>query len=57
MASQRNAAHPKSINCRLHILILNNRPCVLKVAFSQKGLMRLSFLQTGKLNYFPELEF
>ena len=29
----------------------------LKVAFSQKGLMRLSFLQTGKPNYFPELKF
>ena len=25
----------------------------LKVAFSQKGLMPLSFLQTGKPNYFP----
>ena len=29
----------------------------LKVAFIQKGLMRLSFLQTDKPNYFPELEF
>ena len=29
----------------------------LKVAFSQKGLMCLSFLQTGKPNYFPELKF
>ena len=29
----------------------------LKVAFSQKGLMRLSFLQTSKPNYFPELKF
>ena len=29
----------------------------LKVAFSQKGLMRSSFLQTDKPNYFPELEF
>ena len=29
----------------------------LKVAFSQKGLMRLSFLQTDEPNYFPELEF
>ena len=28
----------------------------LKVAFSQKGLMRLSFLQTVKPNYFPELK-
>ena len=25
MASERNAAHPKSINCRLQILILNLR--------------------------------
>ena len=30
---------------------------VLKMAFIQKGLMRLSFLQTDKSNYFPELEF
>ena len=30
---------------------------MVKVAFSQKGLMRLSFLQTDKPNYFPELEF
>ena len=30
---------------------------LLKVAFSQKGLMRLPFLQADKPNYFPELEF
>ena len=30
---------------------------LLKVAFSQKRLMRLSFLQADKPNYFPELEF
>ena len=30
---------------------------LLKVAFIQKGLMRLSFLQTDEPNYFPELEF
>ena len=30
---------------------------LLKVAFSQKGLMRSSFLQTDEPNYFPELEF
>jgi hypothetical protein len=30
---------------------------VLKVAFTQKGLMRLSFLQTDEPDYFPELEF
>ena len=30
---------------------------ILKVAFIQKGLMRLSFLQTDEPNYFPELEF
>ena len=29
----------------------------LKVAFSQKGLMHSSFLQTDEPNYFPELEF
>ena len=29
----------------------------VKVAFSQKGLMRSSFLQTDEPNYFPELEF
>ena len=29
----------------------------LKVAFSQKGLMRSSFLQTDEPDYFPELEF
>ena len=29
----------------------------LKVALSQKGLMRLSFLQADKSHYFPELEF
>ena len=28
-----------------------------KVAFSQKGLMRLSSLQTDIPNHFPELEF
>ena len=28
-----------------------------KVVFIQKGLMRLSFLQTDKPNYFPELDF
>ena len=35
----------------------NKKRGLLKVAFSQKGLMRLSFLQTGKPNYFPELKF
>ena len=30
---------------------------LIKVAFSQKGLMRLSFLQTAESNWFPELEF
>ena len=29
---------------------------LLKVAFSQKGLMHLSFLQTDEPNYLPELE-
>ena len=28
-----------------------------KVAFIQKGLMRLSFLKTDEPDYFPELEF
>ena len=36
---------------------VNERSKWLKVAFSQKGQMRLSFVQTIKLNYFPELEF
>ena len=90
MASERNAAHPKSINCRLQILILNLRNLLpqqydnfalpngplrkkqknlssqfndlvdvlhyanqLKVGFSQKELMRSSFLQTDEPNYFP----
>ena len=30
---------------------------LLKVVFFQKGLMCLSFLQTGKPNHFPELKF
>ena len=30
---------------------------ILKAAFSQKGLMHLSFLQTDEPNYFPELFF
>ena len=30
---------------------------VVKVAFIQKGLMHLSFLQTDEPNYFPGLEF
>ena len=30
---------------------------LLKVNFSKKGLMHLSFLQTGKPNHFPELKF
>ena len=34
-----------------------HRGCGLKVAFSQKGLVHLSFLQTDNPNYFPELEF
>ena len=32
-------------------------PTPLKVAFIQKGLMCLSFLQRDKPNYYPELEF
>ena len=39
------------LKCGFFILI------VLKVAFSQKRLMRLSFLQTDEPNYFPELKF
>ena len=38
------------------VIPLKNRR-VLKVAFSQKGLMRYSFLQTDKPNHFPKLEF
>ena len=45
--------HLPSIKCKQ----ANFSRFVLKVAFSQKGLMRLSFLQTDKPNYFPELEF
>ena len=30
---------------------------MLEVAFIQKGLICLSFLQSEKPNYFPELEF
>ena len=37
------------------IVMLKQEP--LKVAFSQKGLMHLSFLQADKPNYFLELEF
>ena len=39
--------------CICHFL----QQTLLKVGFSQKGLMRLSFLQTGKPNHFPELKF
>ena len=35
----------------------SNLPTLLKVAFIQKGLMTLSFLQTDKPNYFLKLEF
>ena len=42
-------------NKQSRIETLNSK--VVKVAFSQKGLMHLSFLQTGKPNYFPELKF
>ena len=45
--------------CRKHTgwSLVKPRPAGLKVAFPQKGLMRLSFLQTGKPDYFPELKF
>ena len=40
----------------VHIM-MNKVKKVVKVAFSQKGLMRSSFLQIDEPNYFPELEF
>ena len=56
-----------SVQCHLAIVWLNylgnHRRCnclvplLLKVAFIQKGLMLLSFLQTDEPNYFSELEF
>ena len=42
--------HPKKQSIYLDSKLLN-------VAFIQKGLMRLSFLQIDEPNYFPELEF
>ena len=39
------------------LAIMKQTLFLLKVTFSQKGLMRSSFLQTNELNYFPELEF
>ena len=52
-------------NVKKEILLFdeNNNFCELvweiqlKVAFSQKGLMRLSFLQIDEPNFFPEQEF
>ena len=47
-------------NYAIHFLTnqkIKNLSKLLKVAFSQKGLRRLSFLQTDEPNYFPELEF
>ena len=37
----------------LYPMVISN----LKVAFIQKGLMCLSFLQTYEPNYFPKLDF
>ena len=37
--------------------ILLSKIRVLKVAFIQKGLVRLSFPQTDEPNYFPDVEF
>ena len=37
-------------------LKIKARGSLLKVAFSQKGLMGLSFLQTDEPNYFPKLK-
>ena len=42
---------------RTHKGALCKNRAPIKVAFSQKGLMRLSFLQTDEPNYFPELDF
>ena len=46
-----------SENWKWTILNFQKYHDTLKVALSQKGLMRLSFLRTGKPNYFPELKF
>ena len=45
----------KSLKFEVWIYFFEER--LLKVAFIQKELMRLSFLQTDEPNYFPELEF
>ena len=37
--------------------LLKRKALQVKVAFIQKGLMDLSFLQTNEPNYFPELKF
>jgi len=47
-----NFAYPKMEHKNLKIAWTQ-----LKVAFSQKGMMRSSFLQTDEPNHFPELEF
>ena len=50
-------AVPKSGHTIKRYLVLRVFVVLLKVASSQKGLMRSSFVQTNELNYFPELEF
>ena len=37
-------------------VVISKNDDLLKVAFIQKGLMRLLFLQTDEPNYYPELE-
>ena len=37
--------------------VVQSNILVLKVAFIQKGLVNLIFLQTDEPNYFPELKF
>ena len=43
--------------CPIVIIVSTELATALKVAFSQKRLMRLSFLLADNPNYFPELEF
>ena len=50
---------PNMVFHQLSIIIFSNYSSFffLKVAFIQKGLVNLSFLQTDEPNYFPELNF
>ena len=50
-------AVPKSGHTLKRYLVLRAFVVLLKVAFSQKGLMRSSYLQTDEPNYLSVLEF